>query len=221
MSALEPTWMRPGWLPEFEVIEWPGLQEMREEHVRLIAEDHAAIGGLGSLQAKFAAEDEQALAAEREAVKARKPSPEPPSGLTPALRRQAQLEVAEERPANARAALLAPVELIVRESLAWRGDGEAAIRAVGDQERDRAHTDDPKAWQGRTPEEANELGARSTAQRAQGITSDRAALERDCRTFETWFLTALGGDGENVRREVAETRGDQAAVVLAGIGAPR
>jgi hypothetical protein len=201
---LAPPCFREGWVPTFELIDWPGLDELRAEHHRMIAELHEATGALSSIRRKYAKEDSAALAAEKRAItRGGSLDPDHQIVLTPALRRRANIEVAEQRLTAARNALCAHVKLIVRESLQFRPDAEDAFKEAA--KRPAALEDDPNAWRSKSIEEIEAMGAQATAVRVDGHDPElQRRIERDKMTLQSWFLTTLGGDGENVHAELNE-----------------
>ena len=207
MSSIAPPWMRKEWLPRFEFIEWPRLEALRDEHHALIDDYQGTVGLVPTLEARFATEDEQALAKEREAARAGTPSPKAEDAVTSPLRRQAELEAASERHGETRAALHSHIAKIVHESLNCQHEVEEILGEAAAQVQPRP-VDDPISGNGELLEDLVEKAKEpDPAQRA----IDKAGLDklvRDRQKIETWYLATIGPDGENVlphigREEVA------------------
>lgn len=189
-----PAWMKPGWLPTLSVVEWPRLDRLRSEQERLIRDYKATVWQAPRLRERFAAEDEQALEAEREAVRT---GTEAPANVTSPLRRRAELDVAEARAAEALVALCDHTKRVGAEVYAHWAEAEAAVADA----RVSAGLGGPVIEQ--TIENAVEgVAAERMNQKRQAddlrFAKQRRELHADTRALRTLLNTTLAGGGENI-----------------------
>jgi hypothetical protein len=113
MSHPRERFLATDWLPSFELVEWPRLEEARTDHATALAALEDAEPLPGRVRERFAAEDAEAkaqvLAAAREGAADVEPQ------LTSAGRREAELAIADEEVDKAKTTLRVVVERIVAE----------------------------------------------------------------------------------------------------------
>jgi hypothetical protein len=196
MSRPAPLWMRPGWLPTLERVEWERLDCLREEHERLLLAHIRPAAP--RLRRRFSREDQQALDAERAAVGSG--GEVEAAEVTPPLRRRALLESAEEADARSLRALCAHVKRAVDEILGNEEEMREAIAAA--RRRTGLATVDDVDRSRELPVEARYGDGPVEESRTLGLAQPRRVIAADLRTLQGLVMDTLSADGMNVLDEI-------------------